>query len=84
MPDPVNTVIVVETKGNMEVSSNIPSLKEGKIELPIDFADIHNPGYGTHIVLKDQVKNALITNWVDARARLDWMFNPYRSQVSML
>ena len=75
MPDPTNTVIVVETKGNLVVTSNMPSLKEGSIELPVDFADIHNPGYGTHIILEGTGENALITNWIDPRARLEWMFN---------
>jgi len=75
MPDPINTVIVVETKGGLDVTSNMPSLKEGKIELPVDFADIYNPGYGTHIILKGSGEDALITNWVDPRARLEWMFN---------
>ena len=75
MPDPINTVIVVETRGNLEVTSNMPSLKDGKIELPADFADIHNPGYGTHIVLMGAGEDAVITNWVDPRASLEWMFN---------
>ena len=75
MPDPVNTVVVVKTSGTLEVESNMPSLKEGKIVLPADFADIHNPGYGTHAVLKGSGSNATITNWVDPRVRLEWMFN---------
>ncbi len=36
----------------MEVVSNMPTLKDGKIELPADFADIHNQGYGTHARLE--------------------------------
>ena len=75
MPDAINTVVVVGTKGNLVVTSNMPSLKDGKIELPLDFADIHNPGYGTHIILKGSGEEALITNWVDPRARLEWIFN---------
>lgn len=75
MPDPVNTVIVVETKGYLVVTSNMPALKEGSIKLPADFADIHNRGYGTHVVLEGLGEKALITNWVDPRARLEWMFN---------
>jgi alpha-L-fucosidase len=74
MPDPVNTVVVVECSGALEVESNMPSLKDGKILLPADFADIHNPGYGTHALLTGSGPEARITNWVDARARLEWMF----------
>jgi alpha-L-fucosidase len=74
MPDPINTVIVVETKGELVVTSNMPSLSDGLIELPADFADIHNPGYGTHIILQGTGSTATITNWVDPGAWLEWMF----------
>ena len=73
--DPVNTVVVVKVKGTPEIISNMPSLKEGKIVLPADFADIHNPGYGTHAVLSGTGESSVIRNWVDARVRLEWMFN---------
>lgn len=73
--DPINTVVVVKTKGNVEITSNKPGLKEGKILLPADFADIHNPGYGTHAVLEGTGENSVIKNWVDSRVRLEWMFN---------
>ena len=72
---PINTVVVVKTKGNLEITSNKPELKDGKIFLPADFADIHNPGYGTHVVLEGSGESAVIKNWVDARVRLEWMFN---------
>jgi len=75
MPDPVNTVVVVKTSGPLEVESNMPSLQEGKIELPADFADIHNPGYGTHAHLEGSGNQAKITHWVDPRVRLEWMFH---------
>ncbi len=74
-PDAVNTVLVVECVGSLEVVSNMPSLTEGQIVLAADFADIHNPGYGTHAILKGAGKEARITNWVDPRVRLEWMFN---------
>ena len=74
MPDPINTVIVVETEGDLVVTSNMPSLSDGRIELPADFADIHNPGYGTHIILQGSGNRARITNWVDPGAWLEWMF----------
>lgn len=74
-PDSVNTVIVVETRGNLDIISNMPSLEDGLISLPAAFADIHNPGYGTHMVLKGSGEEAAITNWVDDRAWMEWMFN---------
>lgn len=73
--DPINTVIAVKTKGEIEVTSNMPALKEGTILLPADFADIHNPGYGTHAILEGSGKKSVILNWVDSRVRLEWMFN---------
>lgn len=72
--DPINTVIVVKVKGEMEVSSNMPELNEGSILLPADFADIHNPGYGTHAILEGSGEKSVIRNWVDSRARMEWMF----------
>jgi len=75
IPDPVNTVIVVETRGVLEVTSNMPSLKDGRILLRADFADIHNRGYGRHDVLSGTGDKSVITNWVDPRTRLEWMFN---------
>jgi len=73
--DPINTVIVVKTTGNMEITSNMPSLKNGKIMFSADFADIHNPGYGTHALLEGTGDKSVIRNWVDSRVRLEWMFN---------
>jgi len=73
--DDINTVIVVKTRGGIEVSSNKPVLNDGSILLPADFADIYNPGYGTHAKLIDTGAKSIIVNWVDWRARLEWMFN---------
>jgi alpha-L-fucosidase len=73
--DPVNTVIVVKIKGEPEITSNKPSLIEGKILLPAEFADIHNPGYGEQARLEISGENFRITRWIDPRTRLEWMFN---------
>lgn len=75
MPDPVNTVVVVETRGEVKVISNMPSLSDGFIELPAGFADIHNPGYGIHAKLAGTGGDAIITGWTDPRTRLEWMFH---------
>lgn len=73
--DPINTVVVVKTKGELEITSNMPGLTDGKILLQADFADIHNPGYGTHAVMDGTGENSVIKNWVDSRTRIEWMFN---------
>jgi alpha-L-fucosidase len=73
--DPINTVIVVKTKDDPEVVSNMPSLKDGRIVLPAKFADIHNPGYGNHARLIMEKGEGKITDWSDSRTRVEWMFN---------
>lgn len=72
--DEINTVVVVKLKGKYEVTSNKPNLREGSILLPADYVDIHNPGYGQHAVVKGSGTESVITNWVDPRTRLEWMF----------
>ncbi len=72
--DPINTVIVVKINGEPEITSNKPSLVDGKIVLPADFADIHNPGYGTQARLKSFDETYKITRWIDPRVRVEWMF----------
>lgn len=84
MPDPVNTVVVVECEGAPEIISNMPSLEDGKILLQADFADIHNPGYGSHAILKGSGLESRITNWVDPRVRLEWMFHSSESGIYKL
>jgi len=75
MPVPENTVVVVKSSGDLKVKSNMPGLKNGEILLPADFADLHNPGYGTHALLKGSGQEALITSWLDPRVRVEWMFD---------
>ena len=72
--DPVNTVVAVKTTGKVEITSNMPALQNGSILLPADFADIHNPGYGTHAILEGTGAESVIKNWTDARTRIEWMF----------
>ena len=73
--DPINTVVAVKTKGKVEITSNMPALKDGTILLPGDFADIHNPGYGAHAVLEGTGNKSVIKNWIDSNVRIEWMFN---------
>lgn len=73
--DPINTVIVVKTKGKLEITSNMPALKNGVIEFPAGFADIYNPGYGTHARITESDGKNYITNWIDPRVKVEWMFN---------
>ena len=71
----INTVVVVQTHGPVEVISNMPGLKDGSVMLPADFADIYNPGYGKHAEIVGSGTKSVITNWVDYRTRVEWMFH---------
>jgi len=73
--DAINTVIVVKIKGKPEITSNMPALTNGVIELPAEFADIHNPGYGTHARVETKDKKTTVVNWTDSKTRVEWMFN---------
>ena len=87
-PDPVCSVVVVETRGPLEVRRKVPSLKEGKILLPAGYAEINNSSSNNHAVLTGSGKEAVITNWIDPRAWLLWTFHTtepgtYRVQASV-
>lgn len=72
--DPINTVLVVQTKGKVNIESNMPTEKDGSILLTAEFGDIHNPGYGDQASLVGTGKKAYIGNWKDQRTRLEWFF----------
>lgn len=74
-PDPVNTVIIADIDGEPDVASNMPvQAEDGSITLPVRLGFIHNPGYGEHAYLSDIERDAYLTNWVDRRTRVEWMF----------
>jgi alpha-L-fucosidase len=72
--DPINTVIVLQTEGSIEVTNNIPTLVDGNIVLSAEYADLHNPGYGTQAVLNGYGADAYIENWLDKKVKIEWMF----------
>jgi len=75
-PDPVNSVVAVEIEGKPDVISNMPvQNKQGEISLPVRLGFLHNPGYGRHAHLSDLDEDGYLTNWVDTRTRIEWMFN---------
>ncbi len=73
-PDPVNTVLVVETIGELRVDSNMPKQDGGSIVLPAPLAFIHNRGYSMKTGLSDKTANAFVTDWESDRTYLEWMF----------
>jgi alpha-L-fucosidase len=75
-PDAINSVIRLRIKGELNIVSNMPRQSDdGNVLLPVSMADIHNPGYGEQAVLSDQSFDSYLTNWVDHRTRLTWMFH---------
>ena len=75
-PDPVNSVIVVDIKGELAVESNMPKqAKDGSISLPAPLAFIHNRGYSMKTGLSDKTENAFITGWESDRTYVEWMFD---------
>ncbi|KPK80550.1 MAG: hypothetical protein AMS27_16875, partial [Bacteroides sp. SM23_62_1] len=75
-PDAINSVIKLKIKDELSVISNMPRQSEdGSVFLPVSMSDINNPGYGEQAFLSDQSYDSYLTNWVDSRTRLQWMFH---------
>ena len=74
-PDPVCTVIKLDVAGPLQVDSNLPvETEDGTLILSASFADITNRGYGQEAILADRSGGKCITNWVDERTRVAWIF----------
>ncbi len=74
-PDTINSVIVMEVEGELQVESNMPAQAgDRSITLPAMVADIHNRGYGIHAILNGKKEKAFISNWQEEKSRIEWMF----------
>jgi alpha-L-fucosidase len=74
-PDAIDTVIVLEIEGELEVEKVLPKQAEdGTITLGAALADIHNPGYGEHAQVETIEDEANIGYWVDERTWIEWKF----------
>jgi alpha-L-fucosidase len=84
-PDPINTVVVLDVPGELNVMSNKPTqATDGSIELPVALGFIHNRGYGIHAELSALNKDAFVTNWKDSNSRVEWMLmvkNPGKFKI---
>ncbi|MCI0499158.1 MAG: alpha-L-fucosidase [Planctomycetales bacterium] len=87
-PDPVDTVVALQIKGELKVDKILPSQKpDGTVELSAALADIHNPGYGGEIKLetRDAVRN--LGYWTDPRCWVEWSYvidKPGKFEVSAM
>ncbi|MFH1834496.1 MAG: alpha-L-fucosidase, partial [bacterium] len=74
-PDPIASVVVLEIEGELRVEKVLPRPgADGVIRLTAPLADLHQPGYGTHIQVEDRYGEPSIGYWTDARAWVAWSF----------
>jgi alpha-L-fucosidase len=74
-PDPVASVVKLEIDGALEVDPiALRQQKDGSVTLDVIFAELHNPGYGTHIEFQQVGGKPNLGSWKDARAWTQWTF----------
>ncbi len=73
--DEINTVIVLKITGKLDVERILPRQDgEGVLELAMDDAHIHNPGYGGRLELRQDDNSAFyLDGWTDFQSRVDWL-----------
>ncbi len=75
-PNALDSVVVLEIAGPLDVESMLPMQDaDGKVVLPAYMALIHNMGYGVHLQLRGRGADAVIGEWVEGRAWLNWVFD---------
>lgn len=74
-PDPIASVIRVEIDGPLDVDAvALRQNPDGSIELAAPFAELNNPGYGSHLISENKGGAPNIGGWTDARAWIQWTF----------
>ena len=73
--DEVDTVIVLKITGKLDVERILPGQDEdGVLVLAVNYANIHNPGYGGKVELRQDGNSAsYLDGWTDFRSRVDWL-----------
>ena len=73
--DEIDTVIVLKINGKLEVERILPSQnEEGALVLSMDDANIHNPGYGGRLELRQNDNSAsYLDGWTDYSSHVDWL-----------
>ena len=73
--DEIDTVIVLKINGKLEVERILPSQnEEGALVLSMDDANIHNPGYGGRLELRQNDNSAsYLDGWTDYSSHADWL-----------
>ncbi|MCH7228825.1 alpha-L-fucosidase [Haloferula sp. A504] len=74
-PEAIASVIKLETAGALDVEPiALRQQPDGRVVLEVEFAELHNPGYGTHIQLDSHDGQRHLGHWTDKRAWLEWTF----------
>ncbi|HPA20626.1 MAG TPA: alpha-L-fucosidase [Verrucomicrobiae bacterium] len=74
-PDPIASVVKLEIPGPLDVESvALQQGQDGKIELTAPFAELNNPGYGSHLILENKGGAPNVGGWTDARAWIEWTY----------
>jgi alpha-L-fucosidase len=73
--DEVDTVIVLKITGKLDVERILPGQDgDGVLVLALNDANIHNPGYGGKVELRQEGNSAsYLDGWTDFRSRVDWL-----------
>ena len=73
--DEIDTVIVLKITGKLDVERILPKQDEdGILELAMDDAHIHNPGYGGRLeLIEDDNSTFYLDGWTDFQSRVDWL-----------
>jgi alpha-L-fucosidase len=73
--DPISTVIALKVKGELDVERILPTqTAEGAITLTVNDANIHNPGYGGRLKIRQDSNSAShLEGWTDFRSHVDWV-----------
>jgi alpha-L-fucosidase len=73
--DEVDTVIVLKISGKLAVDRILPGQDgDGVLLLTMDDVNIHNPGYGGRLELRQDADSvAYLDGWTDFQSRVDWL-----------
>ena len=73
--DPIDTVIVLPVRGELEVEKVLPKqAADGTMALPAELADIHDVGGGQMPQVESKYGRPNIGYWLDSRDGVSWTF----------
>lgn len=74
-PDAINSVVVVQIEGTLEVETVLPKIgKHGQLSLAADQAFLHNNEGSADIRLSKREEGSYLGYWTDPEAWVEWSF----------